>query len=132
MLIIAVIEDDISVLDAVRLVLEFEGWTVRAYGCGEAFLTDLAHYRPDCIILDPRLPDISGAEIARAVAHEAPTPIICLTAYPDSPITKAIEGLGVRVILTKPVSAKKLVGHVREVLSEGLVASSDTFIETPD
>lgn len=114
---IAVVEDDKHVLDALRLVLEFEGWVVQAYVRGEAFLADFAHQRPDCVILDPHLRGISGADVARTVVDKAPIPIICLTAQPDSPITVEIERLRVCVTLRKPVSADKLIEHVHQALS---------------
>lgn len=120
MLTIAIIEDDAPVRDAVRLVLELEGWAVRAYERGETFLSDLAQNQPDCIILDAHLPGISGAEVARAVAKEALIPILCLTAQPDSAIAREIQRLGARVVLTKPVGAATLIGHVRDALSEAI------------
>ena len=85
---VAIVEDDADVLDAVKTALEQEGWCVWTYATGEAFLEDLcAHRRPDCLILDPHLPGISGAEVARSVKKtQGDVPIVGLSARPESPV----------------------------------------------
>lgn len=112
---IAVVEDDERVLDSVQLILESEGWDVWAYATGEAFLVAFPERRPDCVILDPHLPGVSGVDVARAIARST-LPIICLTARPDSAITKALKCLGVRVVLTKPVTDDVLIEQVQAAL----------------
>jgi two-component system, LuxR family, response regulator DctR len=111
---IAVIDDHEAVLDAIRLVLEEQHWAVRTYASGEAFLADLeALCVPDCVILDPHLPGISGSEVAKSIAlHDRRVPIIGLTAHPNSPVTAAVSEAGARGLLTKPVTSQQLVENV--------------------
>lgn len=51
-----VIVDDEAILDGLQSVLEHEGWRVWTYSTGEAFLADLSHHGPDCLLLDPHRP----------------------------------------------------------------------------
>jgi FixJ family two-component response regulator len=117
---VAIVDDDIAILDSVRLLLELQSWQVATYSTGEAFLAELSADRlPDCLILDPHLPGISGAEVADAVANLSDSlPIIGLTARPTSPITQAVLKAGAEVMLLKPVSADALVDTVQLVLGK--------------
>ncbi len=112
---IAMVEDDEAILDSVRLMLEFEGWDVWVYQTGEAFLEDARAAQADCIILDPHLPGMNGAEVARSTASWS-IPLIGLTARPSSPITLEMNKIGVHVMLTKPVAIKDLVSHIQDAL----------------
>ena len=114
---VAIIDDDENVLDAVRLALEDHGWCVQAYATGEAFIADLSHFHADCVILNPYLPGVSGAEVARELAmHRSHIPTIGLTAGPGSTLANEVEKAGARVMLTKPVTFEVLVDHVRAAI----------------
>lgn len=110
------VEDDDSVLDAIRLVLEARGWDIRTYSTGEAFLAEVDSYKPDCVILDPHLPLMNGAEVMRRSKDSTQIPFIGLTARPTSSITTEVADLGAHPILTKPVTAETLVGHIEAAL----------------
>lgn len=114
---VAVVDDDESILDAVRLLLTYEGWSVRGFVTGEACVETLCLYQPDCIILDPHLPGMTGAQLARFLVDEyVQIPIIGLTARPDSPVTQDVISAGAQTILTKPITAETLINAVREAL----------------
>ncbi len=114
---IAIVDDDESVLDAVKTVLDVQGWITKTYSSGEAFLSDLKNHRPDCIILDSNLPGLSGEAIAHAISKaQNNIPIIVLTAYPDSSQTMKIKNLGIREVLVKPVTAEVLIEHIQEIV----------------
>jgi FixJ family two-component response regulator len=115
---VAVIDDDEAIVDAIVMVMAEQRWTVHAYHSGEAFLTDLPTLpKPNCIILDPHLPGISGLEVAEALYHyPLAIPLIVLTAHPGSQITQAVMANGANVMLTKPVTSEVLVHHVRQEL----------------
>lgn len=111
---IAVVDDDESILDAVKIVLEDEHWATQTYTSGEAFVADLTRHQPDCIILDSSLPRMSSQTVAQTVFTEQPNiPVIVLTAYPSSLQTTRLRELGVRDVLVKPVTAKALIGHIQ-------------------
>jgi len=114
---VAIVDDDEAILDAVRLVLEEEGWHVHTYLRGEEFLADLGNHTLDCLVLDPHLPGISGADVVRSIiAGNHRVPVIGLTARPNSPVTMAVTNAGARVMLTKPVAAEELVEQVQAAI----------------
>ena len=117
---VAVVDDDESVLDAVKIVLDDQDWITRTYASGEAFLSDLKQHKPDCIILDSNLPGLSGVAVALAISKCYDfIPIIVLTAYPASPQTIKIKNLGAREVLVKPVTAEVLIEHIQQALIAG-------------
>jgi len=118
---IAIVDDDEAILDAVQLVLEEQYWDIRTYTTGEEFLADLDNREPKCVVLDPHLPGLSGAEVARSVAEaNAHIPIIGLTAQPTSPLASEVVDAGARVMLTKPVTSEELVDYIRAAVSRSL------------
>lgn len=118
MVVVAVVEDDASILDAIRLVLEDEGWDARMYPTGEAFLADLERGNAfDCVLIDPHLPGKTGAEVALALAGSG-VPMLVLTARPDSPLTSLVAQLGARAVITKPVDALALTAAIGAWLPE--------------
>ena len=118
--VVAIVEDDHSILDALALVLQGDGWETCVFDSGESFLADYHCGRKyDCLLLDPHLAGVTGAEVAEAVAGTG-LPVLVITARPDSPLTKAVTALGARAVITKPVGAGELVETIAE-----LVASTD-------
>ncbi len=116
MVVVAVVDDDASILDAMTFLIESEGWNARVYASGEAFLDDYQQDGEiDCLILDPHLDGISGADVTQALVNSH-IPIIGLTARPESPITQSIKKLGVKTMLTKPVQADDLVATIRHAI----------------
>jgi FixJ family two-component response regulator len=114
--VVAIIDDDASILDAMTLLIEGEGWVANAYASGEAFLEDhRENGKVDCLILDPHLDGISGAVVAQALVN-AHIPIIGLTARPESLITRRVIEYGVETMLTKPVRPGELVATIRRAI----------------
>ena len=121
---IAVVDDDESILDALEMALEGEGWSVKTYTGGKDFLADLAKGKPDCLILDPHLDGLSGADVAHAVVNrDIRLPIIVLTARPDSPVTAKIIQIGATAMLTKPVKVEELFNHIQAAVDHGIQIS---------
>lgn len=116
---IAVIDDDEQILDAVRMVLRNEDWRVQIYSSGDEFLKRLDQNAPDCVILDPDLPGVSGGEVAKRIhQHDSGTPIIGLSSQPDSLLAMDVINAGAHAMLIKPVSAAELVRQVRAALMQ--------------
>ena len=115
--VVAVVDSDEAILDSVGLVLEIHGWRVWQYPSGESFLDDFSRNCPDCLILDPHLPGLSGAVVARTVSSRSGhIPIIALTARPASQLTADVVQIGVTAMLTKPVSEEMLVNSIRQAV----------------
>jgi phosphate regulon transcriptional regulator PhoB len=116
---ILVIDDEKDIVDLVAFNLQKEGFTiVKAYD-GEAALRLIKTQKPDLIILDLMLPEISGLDVCKAIRANQETaglPIIMLTAKADE--TDKIIGLeiGADDYITKPFSVKELIARVRAIL----------------
>src|SRR3990170_3666769 len=77
---ILVVDDERKIRGTVRSYLEREGYAVLVADTGQRALETLERARPDLLVLDLMLPDLSGEEIARAVRSHSSMPIIMLTA----------------------------------------------------
>lgn len=116
---IAIIDDDESILDSLKMVLENEGWGTHTYISGEAFLADVDLHKPDCIILDSHFPGVSGAKVLSSLKKEDQAiPVIVLTAYPESQETHEIVSLGALEVLAKPITADVIIDHVQHNLKQ--------------
>jgi DNA-binding response OmpR family regulator len=110
------IEDDTAIRTALRLALEDEGYTVREAKDGADGLAKFAENTPDLVLLDLRLPDISGFEVCRQIRQHSIVPIIMVTAQTDTHDLVAGLEAGADDYVTKPVVAKELAARIRAAL----------------
>ena len=110
------IEDDEAIRTALRLVLEDEGYEVAVAGDGETGIKMFGQMNPDLVLLDLRLPDISGFEVCRAIRRTSITPVIMVTAQTDT--SDLVNGFdaGADDYVTKPVVPKELAARIRAAL----------------
>ena len=110
------IEDDEAIRTALRLVLEDEGYEVAVAGDGETGIKMFGQMNPDLVLLDLRLPDISGFEVCRAIRRTSITPVIMVTAQTDT--ADLVNGFdaGADDYVTKPVVPKELAARIRAAL----------------
>jgi len=110
------IEDDEAIRTALRLVLEDEGYEVAVAGDGETGISMFGQIDPDLVLLDLRLPDISGFEVCRAIRRTSITPVIMVTAQTDT--SDLVNGFdaGADDYVTKPVVPKELSARIRAAL----------------
>jgi DNA-binding response OmpR family regulator len=118
---VLVVEDETKLRDLLRLYLEREGLEVLSTGSGAEALT-LARSDPDLIVLDLRLPDVPGEEVAREVRSSGDIPILMLTAKVEEHDRIAGLELGADDYLTKPFSPRELVLRVKAILRRGRVS----------
>jgi len=110
------IEDDDSIRLALRLALEDEGYEVREAADGRSGLESFALQEPDLVLLDLRLPDISGFEVCRTLRSSSIVPIIIVTAQTDTYDLVAGLEAGADDYVTKPVVPKELAARIRAAL----------------
>ncbi len=110
------IEDDTAIRTALRLALEDEGYTVHEAKDGAEGLTKFAETTPDLVLLDLRLPDISGFDVCRQLRQHSIVPIIMVTAQTDTHDLVAGLEAGADDYVTKPVVAKELAARIRAAL----------------
>jgi two-component system response regulator FixJ len=112
-----VVDDDPAVRDSLERLLEAHGLQARAYDSAEAFLAAMHPTATGCLVLDVRLPGMSGPELQAALAARGVRlPIIFLTAQGDIPTSVRAVQAGAIDFLEKPVAGDLLVQRVRGAL----------------
>jgi DNA-binding response OmpR family regulator len=110
------IEDDDGIRLALSMALEDEGYDVRQAPNGEQGLAEFRRTPPDLVLLDLRLPDMSGFDVCRALRAESIVPIIMITAQTDTHDMVAGLEAGADDYVTKPVVPKELAARIRALL----------------
>ena len=113
---VLVVEDERKIRDLVRVYLEREGHSVVTTGSGAEALALVETVAPDLIVLDLRLPDVSGEAVAAEVRRSRSTPILMLTAKSSEADRIAGLELGADDYLTKPFSPRELALRVYAIL----------------
>jgi FixJ family two-component response regulator len=113
--IVVVIDDDVSVREGLRGLLETISLKVALFGSVEAFLSANPPVLPSCIVLDVRLPGASGFELQKQlVAAEVDTPIVFITGHGDIPMSVRAMKAGAIEFLSKPFRDQELLDAVRQ------------------
>jgi len=113
---ILVVEDDAAIADAVSYALEAEGFQVETAGDGEQALDRARARNYALMVLDLRLPKVSGIEVCRTLRGESTIPILMLTAK-DSEVDRVVGlEVGADDYVTKPFSMAELMSRVRAIL----------------
>ncbi len=110
------IEDDDAIRLALSLALEDEGYSVREAANGAEGLAAFTRESVDLVLLDLRLPDMSGFEVCRALRSQSIVPIIIITAQTDTVDMVAGLEAGADDYVTKPVVPKELAARIRSLL----------------
>lgn len=116
---IRIVDDDASVRDALVYMLEQEGFDTVAYASAEEFLVNDMPSRPGVVVLDVRMPGMSGTRLQdEMIERRIDTPIIFLTGHGD--VDMAVKALrkGAYHFLQKPVDTDELVRTLRECLEK--------------
>jgi DNA-binding response OmpR family regulator len=110
---ILVVEDETTLRETLADALEVEGFRVIAAADGREALTRFRADKPDLILLDLMLPELSGIEVCRIIRAESGVPIVMLTAK-DSELDKVVGlELGADDYVTKPFSLRELSARIR-------------------
>jgi FixJ family two-component response regulator len=121
--IVFVVDDDASVRDAVRKLISSVGLRVETFGSTHEFLHGKRPEAPACLVLDVRLPDVSGLEFQRTLAEEKiQIPIIFITGHADIPMTVRAMKAGAIEFLTKPFRGQELLDAIQDAIAKDRAA----------
>jgi DNA-binding response OmpR family regulator len=120
------IEDDRDIRAALRLALEDEGYKVLESPDGQSGLKTFASENVDLVLLDLRLPDMSGFDVCRELRGKSLVPIIMVTAQTDTHDLVAGLEAGADDYVTKPVVAKELAARIRAALRRTTLLSTSS------
>ncbi len=113
------VDDDSSVLDALRFALEASGWKIQTFNDPQKFLDKFDGTMPGCVILDIRMPGLTGIELQEVLNERCVvTPVIFLTGHGD--MNTAIHAFrhGALDFLQKPVDLGELIDAIERARSE--------------
>ena len=117
--IVFVVDDDPSVRRAIKRLIESVGLAVELFGSAKEFLSSPHPEVPSCIILDVRLPGMSGLDLQRTLAATgAHIPIVFITSHGDIPMTVRAMKAGAIEFLPKPFRDQDLLDSVQRALEQ--------------
>jgi len=120
-----VVDDDASVRESLKLLIESAGWQPETFGSGQEFLARPRVLVPSCLVLDVLLPDVNGCDLQKLVTDRADMPIIFITGCGDvSTIVRAMKA-GAVDFLTKPLVGDVLLSAIRNALDRSCAALGD-------
>ncbi|HEY6493181.1 MAG TPA: response regulator [Trebonia sp.] len=130
---VLVIDDEPSILRALRINLTARNYEVSTAGDGTSGLAAVSRERPDAVILDLGLPDMDGTEVIHGVRGWSTTPIIVLTVWGAEHQKVAALDAGADDYVTKPFGMDELLARLRAAVRRGTPAAPDEpVVTTPD
>jgi FixJ family two-component response regulator len=123
--IVFVVDDDISMRDALKSLIRSVGLRIELFGSSREFLQGQRPDAPSCLILDVRLPGESGLDLQRElVAANIHVPIIFITGHGDIPMSVRAKKAGAVAFLTKPFRDQALLDAIQLALKRDVTRRS--------
>jgi len=113
---VVVIDDEIQIRRLLRITLESGGFSVRDCDSGQVGLGEIAFRRPDIVVLDLGLPDVSGVEVLKRLREWTQVPILILSVLDREDDKVAALDAGADDYLTKPFNGRELLARLRVML----------------
>jgi two-component system OmpR family response regulator len=124
---VLVVDDEAVLAEMVSMALRYEGWNISTAGDGSSAIAAARAHRPDVVVLDVMLPDMSGLDVLHKLREENPQlPVLLLTA--KDAVEDRIAGLtaGGDDYVTKPFSIEEVVLRLRALLRRTGVTTVDS------
>ena len=124
--IVFVVDDDLSVRRSTERLIRSAGLKVQTFTSAREFLKHPRPEGPACLVLDVRMPGLSGIELQRELTHSGiQIPIIFITAHGDIPMTVRAMKAGAVEFLTKPFRSRGLLDAVRAAIERDRTAHKE-------
>ncbi|MEH3139137.1 MAG: response regulator [Mycobacterium kyogaense] len=129
---VLVIDDEPQILRALRINLSVRGYDVKVAATGSEALRLAADFRPDVVVLDLGLPDMSGIDVLAGLRGWLTAPVLVLSARTDATDKVAALDAGADDYVTKPFGMDEFLARLRAAVRRSSVAgpSSEPVIET--
>ena len=115
--IVAVVDDDPSMLNAAESLLDAQGFATMVFASAEEFLDRGAATQVDCLLLDIHLGGVSGIELRRRLKDSGSTlPVIFMTALDDEAMREQALNAGCVAFLRKPFQARQLIDAIKKAV----------------
>ena len=115
---VAVVDDEESVRKALIRLLRAANMDAEAFASGEAFLSSLDKFRPDCVVLDMQMPGLTGRDVQkRLISMQINLPVILITAHDDVVTQQQSLSDGAANYLRKPLRGDVLVRSINESIA---------------
>ena len=112
-----IVDDEVGIIDEVKSFFEEEGYEVHTADTGKEGLDAVAAVKPDLLLLDMKLPDMSGLQVLKRCKDISPaTKIIVNTGYVDQHLIDEAERLGRDAFLQKPFNLERLKDEIDRLL----------------
>jgi FixJ family two-component response regulator len=121
--VVFVVDDDSSVREAIKSLIKSVGLRVETFETAQQFLGSKRPEVPGCVVLDVRLPGLSGLDLQRQLAaNDIKLPIIFITGYGDIPMSVTAMKAGALEFLTKPFRDQDLLDAIQKALERDRAA----------
>lgn len=117
-----IVDDDVSVRESLELLVRAAGWRCETFASARDFLARPHPIVPCCLVLDVRLPEVSGLELQRQLAERTEMPIIFISGHGDVPMTVQAMKAGAVEFLTKPFKDDVLLSAIRGAIDRSRAA----------
>lgn len=125
-MLVRLVDDDEELLKSTAFLLRMAGFDVLTYDSAESFLELDDATRPGCLVLDQRMPGMTGMELQEAMVERSETlPIIFLSAHGDIPMAMQAVHRGAEDFLVKPADPQVLIEAVRKACEKSIEAASE-------
>jgi FixJ family two-component response regulator len=116
---VSIVDDEKSVRDALARLLTAQSFHAKTFGSASAFIDSLGQARPDCLVVDFHMPEMTGLELQQYLkrAHIA-IPTIIITAHDDAKIRQLCMAFGASAFLIKPLSNSVLIGAIKTAIGD--------------
>ena len=129
---VLVIDDEPSILRALRINLTARDYEVTTAADGTSGLAAVSRERPDVLILDLGLPDMDGTDVIHGVRGWTSTPIIVLSVWGQEQMKVAALDAGADDYVTKPFGMDELLARLRAAVRRAAPAPDEPVVTTPD
>ena len=116
---IFIVDDDAAVRDSLKMLLRSVGQAVETFGSGQEFIDAYSEDRPGCLVLDIRMPGMSGLELQQKLnERHSIMPIIFITGHGDVPMAVEAMQAGAVDFIQKPFRDQDLIDRINQALEK--------------